>query len=131
MRVIIAGSRDFGPAEAMALVAEATLEATHPHMAGNGLREDGWNIERVVCGMCRGIDLAGKRWAESMDIPVDEFPADWSRHGRAAGPIRNREMAENADALIAISLNGSRGTRGMIQIAHELGLKVMVVEVER
>lgn len=125
MRVIIAGSRDFEPAEAMALVADAANEVIRNGWIAGESRP----ITRVVCGMCRGIDLAGKKWAESMGIPVDEFPANWNKHGKAAGPIRNLEMAENADALIAISRGNSRGTANMIEIAYDLGLLVMQVEV--
>ncbi|MEQ8354639.1 MAG: SLOG family protein [Kiloniellaceae bacterium] len=82
-------------------------------------------ISEVVCGMAHGADTSGKEWAEAMGIPVAEFPADWNKHGRAAGPIRNRRMAEYGDALVAFP--GGRGTSNMIKQARELGLRVMDV----
>lgn len=59
-------------------------------------------------------------------MPVERFPADWDRRGRAAGRIRNREMAKHADALIAVWDGESRGTANMILEAHRAGLKVYV-----
>jgi hypothetical protein len=61
-----------------------------------------------------------------MDAKVMQMPADWKTHGRAAGPIRNRAMAEYADALIAIYRKGklTPGTRNMISEARKRGLKI-------
>ena len=84
-------------------------------------------IAEVVCGGARGGDTIGRLWAEDHGIPVKMFPADWSKHGRAAGPIRNQQMAEYADALVA--LPGGKGTADMIQRAQRRGMKV--IEVKR
>ena len=62
------------------------------------------------------------------NLPVERYPADWENNGRAAGPIRNRQMAEIANALIAFPLGESRGTRNMIKLAQEKGLLVRIVE---
>lgn len=112
MRTIIAGSRtitDYG------LVIDA-------------VRDSGFTISEVVCGMARGVDLLGKRWAHDYGVPVKEFPADWNTHGKRAGYLRNEQMAEYADALIAVT-TGSPGTRHMIDIAKRKGLKVFVYRV--
>ncbi len=44
---------------------------------------------------------------------LKEFPPDWEKHGKAAGPIRNKEMAEYADALLLIWDGKSRGSASM------------------
>ena len=64
----------------------------------------------------------GERFAGEYGLKLKVFPADWNKHGRAAGPIRNRDMAEYADCLVAFE--GGRGTQNMIKTAKELGLKV-------
>ena len=51
---------------------------------------------------------------------------DWAKFGKAAGPIRNKTMAENGDALIAVWDGTSRGTKSMIDLAQKLGLKVFI-----
>lgn len=69
--------------------------------------------DEIVCGLARGIDVSGKLFARLNEIDVVEFPADWETHGKAAGPIRNREMAEYADALLLIWDGKSRGSYNM------------------
>ncbi len=88
------------------------------------------NITEVVCGMngeknshgrvIRGVDLFGKEWAELKGIPVKEFPPDWDKFGKSAGPRRNAEMAEYADALIVLTTGESRGSFNMIDQMEKL-----------
>jgi len=56
-----------------------------------------------------------------------KFPAEWNKFGKAAGPKRNKEMAIAADALIAFWDGKSRGTKNMIELAKQKGLKVKVI----
>src|ERR1700733_13017187 len=100
MKVIIAGSRDL----------------TDPKLVEQAIESSGFQISEVVCGMQRGVDMMGKNWGDKNHIPVIPFPADWSKYKLGAGPIRNRQMANYADALIAIRFGGeaSKGTTNMI-----------------
>ena len=68
----------------------------------------------------RLADTLGKRYAEEHDIPVMSFPADWNKYKKAAGYIRNQEMAQHADALVAFWDGQSRGTKNMIEIAEKI-----------
>jgi len=104
MKTIIAGSRSITD---MAML-DAALVAW------------GWKdlITAVVCGEARGADALGKAWAECHGLPVLSFPAAWAQHGKAAGPIRNQEMADAADALLALWDGRSKGTENMIAIAR-------------
>lgn len=102
--VIIAGGRDYQFTEADI----AKLDAI--------------SIREVVSGGASGADQCGEQWAESRGIPVERFPADWETHGRAAGPIRNRKMAEYADAVVLFP--GGRGTASMQKEAEKAGLVV-------
>ncbi len=81
----------------------------------------------IVCGMAKGIDLSGKRCAEYIGIPIKEFPADWGKHGKAAGHIRNTEMANYADALLLIWDGESRGSANMKYQMNQLGKPVYEV----
>ena len=71
-------------------------------------------IDEIVCGEARGADILGKRWAIENNIPVKSFAAEWNIYGKAAGPIRNKQMAIYADYLIAFWDGKSRGTKNMI-----------------
>jgi hypothetical protein len=68
-------------------------------------------VDEVVTGFCTGADEDGETWAKWNNIPVKVFAADWRKNGKAAGPIRNREMAEYADAVALFP--GGKGTESM------------------
>lgn len=81
-----------------------------------------WEITEVVSGCAKGVDTFALRWAYDSDVPTKKFPADWDTHGKAAGPIRNREMAKYADAAVIIWDGKSKGTANMLEEARKAGL---------
>jgi len=74
--------------------------------------------------------VAAAMWAESHGLPVKRFPANWKEHHKAAGPIRNREMAKYADALVAIWDGESKGTKSMIGLAEKARIEIHVHRVD-
>src|SRR5207245_2140344 len=118
MRTIIAGSRR--------LADPALVEFAMDQAAADGI------IPTVVlCGEARGVDRLGRRWAEARGIPVESFPANWRRYRRGAGGRRNQEMAEKAEALVAIWDGVSKGTADMIRRARERGLKLAEFRIDQ
>lgn len=85
-----------------------------------------WEITEVISGGARGVDELGEWHATSNNIPLRIKPADWSRFGKAAGPIRNQEMAKIGDALIAVWDGESRGTAHMIETMRKKTDKVYI-----
>ncbi len=89
-----------------------------------------WNIRAqditVVSGCALGVDTYGIRWAEERGLPVMRYPADWDKHGKSAGILRNIQMAAVADALVALWDGESPGTRHMVQEADKRGLRVYI-----
>jgi len=81
-----------------------------------------------VSGHAHGADTMGERFAKEQDLTVELHPAKWRALGKAAGMIRNAEMARASDALIAFWDRKSSGTAHMISFAKRRGLKVSVVE---
>lgn len=110
MKVIIAGSRTI---DSYRVVDDAIKEAAFP-------------IAEVVAGGAPGVDALAERWAVINEIPLKLFPAEWGSWGSAAGFYRNRQMAEYADALIAVWDGKSKGTANMIEQAKMRGLKIFV-----
>ena len=84
---------------------------------------DTYNLfpSEVVCGMARGADHLGKLWAAFHGVPVVEFPADWDKYKKAAGHIRNAQMAEYGDALLIFIWDESRGSMNMLEQMGKLG----------
>ena len=114
MKVIIAGSRGLRDQR---IVTAAMQKAEF---------EKGIKPTAIICGEARGADLLGKRWAQANGIDVISMPAEWDKHGRSAGPIRNGEMAELADALVAVWDGESVGTRDMIRKANKRNIPVYI-----
>lgn len=115
----------------MKTIIAGTRNLTDLRYVPEAVKRSGFEISEVVYGCQRGIDTLARRWAEEQGIPTKPFPPDWDKFGRAAGPIRNRKMAEYSEALIAIWDGKSRGTSDMIRVAREKGLKVKVYTVRR
>ena len=59
------------------------------------------NLTEIVSGGAKGADQLAEQYARDNDIPVKIFYPDWDKHGRAAGPIRNQEICQYADQVIA------------------------------
>lgn len=115
-KVIIAGSRDFRDYE--------TLKNKMDYLLANRVKEG----ITVLCGLARGADKLGQKYAKEKGYNVEYYPADWNRFGRAAGYIRNEEMAQNADALIAFWDGKSKGTHHMINLAEKYKLKIRIIK---
>lgn len=95
----------------------------------SALEESTFKPTEIVSGMAPGVDTLAIQYARENNLPLIEFPADWVQYKRAAGPIRNRQMAEYGDALVAIWDGESRGTMNMISEATKRGLKVYVKRI--
>lgn len=81
----------------------------------------------IVSGGCYGADLLGEQFAKEFKLNVQRFPAEFDKYGKAAGPIRNKQMAEYADAAIVFWDAESRGSLNMIQLMRKMGKKVVVI----
>ena len=110
-KVIVAGSRTFNNYQLL----KTELDK----------RKD--KISEVVCGEAKGADSFGKTWAIQNNIPVTSFPVDWHTYGAAAGYIRNHQMGDYADELIAFWDGQSKGTKDMINYMDKLNKKVVVI----
>jgi hypothetical protein len=113
MRVIIAGSRNIDDRERLM----------------SAIRQADFEITEVVSGGASGVDRLGEIFALESEIPVKRFHPDWDTYGRAAGPMRNRRMAQYADALIAIWDGESRGTKNMIEEMEKLNKHVFILRL--
>ena len=115
-KVIIAGSRGFSNYKLLKETCDKYLrEKKKTH-----------NVV-VISGHARGADSLGEKYASDEDLDLEIYPADWKKYGKSAGFMRNEQMADIADAVIAFWNGESHGTKHMIDIAEEKGLNVRVV----
>lgn len=116
-KIIIAGSRGIDDWPLVKRTLDILLAAT--------------SDAEVVSGGARGVDAMGEQYAEERGWNVRLFVPDWKMRGKAAGPIRNREMAEYADMLIAFWDGRSPGTANMIDEARAQGLELRIVRCDK
>ena len=112
MKVIVAGGRGF---KNYRFLSKSLKEELDPD-------ED----NEIISGTAKGGDKLGERFAKQYGIRLKLFPADWDKHGKRAGYLRNVEMADYGDMLIAFWDGISKGTEHMINIAVEKGLIVII-----
>lgn len=127
MKVIIAGSRPPSQTRHRTKKISKWYQENYPYVQ-KAVKDSKFDIEEVVCGKAKGFDHLGEAWATENRIPIKPFPAEWDRLGYKAGLIRNEQMAEYADALIALTL-GTPGTAHMVRTMKRLGKPVFVVDL--
>ena len=115
-RVIIAGGREFNDYNLLKEKCDSVLRNKKEVV--------------IISGCARGADILGEKYANEKGFKIREYPADWNL-GKKAGYLRNTQMAENADALIAFWDGVSKGTKNMIDIATKKGLLVRVIRYNK
>jgi len=116
IKLLIAGGRDFNDHELLANTV-IKLAETIP---------DDIDIA-IVSGMANGADKLGYLFAKYNQLKCYEFPANWDKHGKRAGFIRNEEMGKFTDMALIFWDGQSRGTKHMLEYMHQLNKPVHLV----
>ncbi len=99
-RVLVCGGRDYDQAE----VVDAILDATKKTFGEIVL----------IQGGASGADRLAKMWAKRNNVRCEQYNADWDKHGKAAGPIRNQWMIDDGKPDYFVAFPGGKGTADMI-----------------
>ena len=91
MRVLVCGGRGF----------KDDAEVDHVLSAIEGA------TDVIISGMAAGADFLAAQWAQAHNIELLQFPANWHKHGKAAGPIRNQQMIDEGKPTLG---SPDRGT---------------------
>lgn len=91
------------------------------------LNGDGAPVDVIIEGECSGADLLSASWASSRRVRLEPYPADWTRYGLGAGPIRNRQMLIEGKPDLVIAFPGNEGTKDMVKQARRAKVRVMEV----
>lgn len=125
MRVLVCGGRDYPDRHAVWRELDRLCEADDAHPLGKVALT-------IIHGACRtGADRWADEWAVINWSKFEEFPADWDRYGRAAGPIRNQRMLDQGKPDLVLAFPGGAGTRDMIARALRAGVRVELYEPHR
>jgi len=116
MKIIIAGGREFNNYK----LVKQTFQDLYGQLEISNIT--------IISGCARGADALGIQLANELGCNKLLFPANWTKYGKKAGYMRNEEMAQNADALLAFWDGNSRGTMHMINIANMYNIKTNVIK---
>jgi hypothetical protein len=120
MRVLVCGSRNYIGTEASFNVCSILdeLRRTYDDLI-------------IIEGGATGVDTHAFAYAHQFKIPYMHFPAQWDKYGKAAGPIRNKQMLDEGkpNMVIAFLAKDSRGTANMIKQARDAGVEVKVIDI--
>lgn len=110
-RVLVCGGRDYIDTRRL----NATLRGLDPPPT------------TIIHGDYSGADELAGKWARRNLITERPFPPDWTKHGRAAGPIRNQQMLDEGKPHLVVAFPGNTGTADMIRRAEAAGIPVLKV----
>ncbi len=116
-RLVVAGSRDFNDYNTLSTELDKYLQSVTDTVI-------------IISGCADGFDKLGEKYALQNGLKIERYPAEWIKYGKAAGPLRNKRMAESADAVIVFWDGISSGTKNMIECAKEVGIPCKVIKIK-
>ena len=117
MKLLVCGGRDF-------------IDAKKLHTVLDRLHKDRLRFNpptQIIQGVAMGADLMARAWAIQHSYEILDYPADWKKHGRAAGPIRNQQMLDEGKPDLVVAFPGKTGTADMVRRAKAAGVEVIEV----
>lgn len=108
-RILICGSRSYNDNNAIKRVVREEIKANGPF--------------ELIYGAAPGADTLAARACLALGLHVEQYRADWATHGKAAGPIRNRQMLD-AGPVKVIAFGEGRGTQDTVSEAERRGIPV-------
>jgi hypothetical protein len=113
MKILVCGGRDFNN---MPLLDRKLNELKAKH-----------HITDVIHGGAKGADYCAWHWGLANGLQVHVFHADWKKHGKAAGPIRNQRMIDEGKPDLVVAFPGGKGTQDMVSRALGAGIEVLII----
>lgn len=114
MRVLVTGGRTFKDREWL-------------HAGLDLLNQLSGGITEIIEGGATGADNRAQEWAYRREIRCTTCPAQWEKHGKSAGYIRNKEMADLRPDIV-LATPGGKGTENMVKVAKAAGIKVVFLD---
>lgn len=90
-----------------------------------------YGFVHIISGGAKGADRMAEAWARDRAAMLSIYRADWSKLGRAAGPIRNQKMIDEGKPSLVVAFPGGAGTADMVSRAEKAGIEVLRVDHDR
>lgn len=115
MKLAIVGSRDFNDYEKMCDFIDSKFD----------LRD----IDTIISGGAKGADSLAEQFAKQFNFNLIVHKPEWKKYGKAAGPMRNKLIIEDADAVVAFPTISSKGTHSSMELARKANKRLEVMYV--
>jgi hypothetical protein len=113
VRVLVCGGRDYADQPMLFGVLDMQAEST--------------GIDCLIQGGADGADRLARMWCHTRLCRMENYPADWKAHGKAAGPIRNQRMLDEGKPDLVVAFPGGRGTADMVRRSRTAGVRVIEI----
>ncbi|MGX1786886.1 DUF2493 domain-containing protein [Bosea sp. NPDC055332] len=124
MRILVCGGRNYADRAALYATLDKIVPRTPEDEYGNWLPAG----VTIIHGACpTGADHMADEYAVVNWCAFEEYPADWRKHGRAAGPIRNQQMLDEGKPDVVVAAPGGKGTADMVRRANAANIPVIEV----
>src|SRR3990167_8364678 len=84
-------------------------------------------IDKIISGGAKGTDSMAEIYANEHKIPFVCYPADWSKYGKRAGPIRNQLIVNDCTHMVAFLHPDSIGTQDSINKAKTKNVPTIII----
>lgn len=78
---------------------------------------DRYNITHIISGGAKGVDSIAYNYAIKRGLLTTIFKPDWRKYGKRAGYVRNQDIIDNSDYVLAFWDGSSHGTKHSIDLA--------------
>ena len=85
-------------------------------------------VTEIVSGGAKGVDRDAEDFAKSSNLKITVFLPEYEKYGRGAPIVRNKQIVDYADEVLAFWDGSSRGTYSVIEYCRKIGKKVNVIE---
>lgn len=85
--------------------------------------------DTIISGGAKGIDSLAAEYATAHGLALVEIRPNYTKNGRGATFIRNREIVDNADMVVAFWNGTSKGTKYTIDYANKKGVTTLIITI--
>jgi hypothetical protein len=83
-------------------------------------------MDIIVSGGAKGADTLAREYSLENKIPFEEYHADWNTYGKKAGPIRNTQIVNLCNYILAFPSKKGKGTQDIIKKATQLKKNITI-----
>ena len=87
------------------------------------------DADEIVSGGARGVDTLAAEYAKQNGIKLTEFLPEYDRYGKGAPLVRNKQIVNYSDKIIAFWDGKSRGTKFALEYAEKKEKTVVLINI--